>query len=193
MSAFDNITNKIAKQNEELNTIKKNYMESLQKDFHIVIKSFFEDCPLIQAVVWSQYTPYFNDGDECVFDVNVPSFITKNFDIDDLRSSPYEYEDEDEYGCLNVPLYVENWDDDVAKYKAELSKPTVSEWAKGYYPKHIAELEQMKLDYPDYDVKIKAFANILSNNKDILKEIYGDHVCVYVTPNEVIIEEYSHD
>jgi hypothetical protein len=27
----------------------------------------------------------------------------------------------------------------------------------------------------------------------MLREVYGDHVAVYLTPGEVIVEEYSHD
>ena len=33
-------------------------------------KEFFEKNPDIQAVSWTQYAPYFNDGDACEFGVN---------------------------------------------------------------------------------------------------------------------------
>ena len=192
MSAFENITNKIAEQNAKLEELRKAHMKELQGDFNEIIKLFFDECPKVQAVVWSQYTPYFNDGDECVFSVNEPCFVTKNFDREDLLN-PYEYEDSDEYGALKVPSYVADWDAEIARDKAELAKPTASDWVKGYYPKAIAELEEMQREFPGYDVKIKAFANLLSENEDMLKEVYGDHAAVYLTPDEVIIEEYSHD
>lgn len=32
-------------------------------------REMFEACPSIEAVRWRQYTPYFNDGDACVFRV----------------------------------------------------------------------------------------------------------------------------
>ncbi len=192
MSAFENITNKIAEQNAKIEDLRKAHMAELQKDFNEIIKLFFDECPKVQAVIWSQYTPYFNDGDECVFSVNEPNFVTKNFDTDDLQN-PYEYEDSDEYGCLKVPSYVADWDAEIARDRAELAKPTASEWVKGYYPKCIAALEQMKIDFPGYDVKIKAFADLLSNNEDMLREVYGDHAAVYLTATEAIIEEYSHD
>lgn len=32
-------------------------------------KSFFEEHPVAEEVSWVQYTPYFNDGDECIFSV----------------------------------------------------------------------------------------------------------------------------
>jgi hypothetical protein len=192
MSAFENITKKIAEQNAKIEDLRKAHMKELQGEFNTIIKLFFEECPKVQAVIWSQYTPYFNDGDECVFSVNEPNFVTKNFDPDDLQN-PYEYEDADEYGCLKVPSCVANWDEEIARDRAELAKPTASDWVKGYYPKCIAALEQMKIDFPGYDVKIKAFADLLSNNEDMLREVYGDHAAVYLTAAEVIVEEYVHD
>ena len=192
MSAFENITNKIAEQNAKLEELRKAHMKELQGDFNQIIKLFFDECPKVQAVVWSQYTPYFNDGDECVFSVNEPCFVTKNFDRDDLLN-PYEYEDADEYGTLSVPTYVADWQEMIERSRSDMSKPNASDWAKNYYPKHIAELEQMQRDFAGYDVKIKAFAKLLEENEDMLKEVYGDHVAVYLTPDEVVIEEYSHD
>lgn len=192
MSAFENITSKIAEQNAKIEAMRKAHMAELQKDFNEIIKLFFDECPKVQAIIWSQYTPYFNDGDECVFGVNEPNFVTKNFDRDDLLN-PYEYEDDEEYGCLKIPAYTADWDAEIARDKAEIAKPSASEWAKGYYPKCIAALEQMKIDFPGYDVKIKAFAQLLSDNEDLLREVYGDHAAVYLTPGEAIIEEYSHD
>lgn len=192
MSAFENITNKIAEQNAKLEELRKAHMKELQGDFNQIIKLFFDECPKVQAVVWSQYTPYFNDGDECVFSVNEPCFITKNFDRDDLQN-PYEYEDGDEYGTLSVPSYVGDWQAMIDRDKAELAKPTASDWVKGYYPKHIAALEEMQRDFAGYDVKIKAFAKLLEDNEDMLREVYGDHVAVYLTHDEVIVDEYDHD
>lgn len=35
--------------------------------FSEYLKDFFEQNPGVQKIQWTQYTPYFNDGDECVF------------------------------------------------------------------------------------------------------------------------------
>lgn len=94
---FDNIVNDMEAMAAELEATRKRHMEAMQEKFKAVTKSFFEAAPHVQAVVWSQYTPYFNDGEECVFSVNTPIFVTKNFDPDDLQD-PYEYEDDEEYG-----------------------------------------------------------------------------------------------
>jgi hypothetical protein len=40
-------------------------------------RDFFEKNPDIAALKWSQYTPYFNDGDSCIFSVHDFSFRMK--------------------------------------------------------------------------------------------------------------------
>ena len=40
------------------------------------LKSLFEDHPSLTAVSWTQYTPYFNDGEPCEFGVHSLSFRT---------------------------------------------------------------------------------------------------------------------
>lgn len=64
--------------------------ELLKEEF----KSFFKDVPEIKVIKWTQYTPYFNDGDPCEFSVNEPTF--SNADDADLVSAWGEYEGEDE-------------------------------------------------------------------------------------------------
>lgn len=40
-----------------------------QEQIAPIFSEFFARHPQIKALRWSQYTPYFNDGDECVFHV----------------------------------------------------------------------------------------------------------------------------
>lgn len=53
----------------------------LSKKLQTAIKEeftkFFIANPEVDSISWSQYTPYFNDGDECVFRVNHFQFFDK--------------------------------------------------------------------------------------------------------------------
>jgi hypothetical protein len=49
---------------------KKTFVEELRKEFPTMFKELFEKSDKIQSFGWSQYTPYFNDGDSCTFGVN---------------------------------------------------------------------------------------------------------------------------
>lgn len=54
-------------------------MEEMQKkvakmgadELHKAFLPLFDKNPKLESLTWTQYTPYFNDGDECVFSVNV--------------------------------------------------------------------------------------------------------------------------
>jgi hypothetical protein len=57
---------------EVMDEVRTNGKELLREEF----TEFFTSNPDILAIRWSQYTPYFNDGSECVFGINDPSFRT---------------------------------------------------------------------------------------------------------------------
>jgi len=55
----------------ELTETRKHYREKAQKVLtEHLFPTFFGDHPEIKMIYWTQYTPYFNDGDECVFRIN---------------------------------------------------------------------------------------------------------------------------
>ena len=74
------------------NFIEEHGEEALKEAF----KTFFDTYPEVKAVTWTQYTPYFNDGDACNFFVN-------DFEIDD------EYEDDED---CDEDEYEDDEDDD---------------------------------------------------------------------------------
>lgn len=48
--------------------------------------SVFTAHPEIRAIGWTQYTPYFNDGEPCVFDVHIMSFSVVDVDPKNVTS-----------------------------------------------------------------------------------------------------------
>lgn len=55
----------------------------LRKEFPSLLASLFEKSKKIESIGWSQYTPYFNDGDECVFGVNNEDLYVNGDEQDD--------------------------------------------------------------------------------------------------------------
>ncbi|HWJ26014.1 MAG TPA: hypothetical protein VNS32_05695, partial [Flavisolibacter sp.] len=49
---------------------RKELTEQLRKDFPALLAPLFEKYPGVKNVRWTQYTPYFNDGDACEFSSN---------------------------------------------------------------------------------------------------------------------------
>lgn len=56
----------------------RNEMALVAKDVILdSIRPIFEKYPELQSVSWTQYTPYFNDGDACTFGIGL---VTANFE-----------------------------------------------------------------------------------------------------------------
>lgn len=71
---------------------KKRVQEAGKTAVAALFKAFFAEYPEVKAVGWTQYTPYFNDGDPCVFSVGEPYLSTKDADFSEVASL---YDDDD--------------------------------------------------------------------------------------------------
>lgn len=77
IASIDDVEAKLTKMKEEARAL-------AQKEFEYASQELFRLIPRLKALIWSQYSPYFNDGDECVFGVNsvsAMSFIPEDFDF----------------------------------------------------------------------------------------------------------------
>jgi hypothetical protein len=90
----------------EQQVLRLKFITEAQTMFKESLKSFFELNPGINALRWTQYTPYFNDGDACVFSVGDVYFTNaKGNQLDDI-SGWGEYEGDD----------ADIWSDSYPKY-----------------------------------------------------------------------------
>lgn len=153
---------------ESLTSFKQTVQEKLKREFKVVITSLFEDNPELKAIVWEQYTPYFMDGDPCIFGVCDVAFT--NATGDDLKDIHYgEYDGKNEDVCVVSTGFNPN-----------------SRWAR---PK---DVEYSKLI--DLDTCIKVGHLMLSTEmKDVMLATFGDHVRVVATREGFSIEEHDHD
>jgi hypothetical protein len=88
------------------------FANNLKKELKNTFKQFFDAVPECTAVIWTQYAPYFNDGEECIFSVHSATF-TNAADPDDIRYGEYEGDDEtvwthgdDCYGDVEPPAHI---------------------------------------------------------------------------------------
>lgn len=98
------VVEKINKQLAEFNEKRAALVKELQKDFPAMFAPLFEKSKLINSIGWTQYTPYFNDGDECVFGVRQ----------DDLYVNG-EYQDEVSWLDWRIKYYLS-----IGEYKNEI-------------------------------------------------------------------------
>lgn len=127
-------------------------------------KGLFDAHPLLESFSWTQYTPYFNDGEECVFRSNTayPQIKICKQPSDAEGEEPVKEEDEDN------EFY------DKRRYSgshAILDYPNTPQEKAGC----------AVIDF------LKTF------DKDELREMFDNHVKVSVTRAGVDVDEYDHD
>jgi hypothetical protein len=88
---------------EKQRALQKEFQTTAQSLFKETTKEFFDKNPLVQSISWTQYTPYFNDGDTCEFRVGCATF-SNTTDTDNLRWGEYDG-DEEGVWCYGSDCY----------------------------------------------------------------------------------------
>ncbi len=79
----NNIVDNIKQEFKIFEDKKKVMVEELRKQFPVILAPLFEKSKIINSIGWTQYTPYFNDGDECTFCVHKNDlYINKVYSYD---------------------------------------------------------------------------------------------------------------
>jgi hypothetical protein len=159
---FNNLNSMV----EEQKRIYKEFQERGKRELKNGFKEFFKRVPEVKTVHWVQYTPYFNDGDPCVFRVCDASFSN----VEDVsRLSCYEDIEDEQEGEFNTEVY--------GSYKNMLQ----------YGGKKI-------LSEDSYNI-CKELNVILTSSEmeDVMENLFGDHVRVIATAEGFDTEDYDHD
>lgn len=160
------------------------------KDFQDALEELFKH--EVYAIAWTQYTPHFNDGDVCIFGVNVGANVLLTSALPDDE----EYLDPDDAERL---LYNMLWDD------SYLQDTTIEGFDEQYLC--VTSSSSTTWDYESREWKETGLvdppawhaAQVLVNDlqsgayNDVLLENFGDHASVIATRNEFIVRAWEHD
>ena len=167
---------------QEIATLKQGLVDQLKQDFFPIVKPLFDKLPeVIKTIGWIQYTPYFNDGDECRFsvhcDIDYGIRINRGY-LDDL-----EDEDGEDVKLFGSSLYA----------MRHFGTDRYAEWVEKYPEDKINE-ETKERDLEIYNT-LKEFSDLIySIDADILKDLFEDHSEIIVHRNGTVeTEEYDHD
>lgn len=88
---------------QQLQDLQAQYEEKAKKigkpAFVELATPLFECCPELEAIVWTQYTPHFNDGGACTFSINLyDGFYSKKAVEEAGEDFDYDDGDIDGYG-----------------------------------------------------------------------------------------------
>jgi hypothetical protein len=125
----------------------------------------------VKAIGWTQYTPYFNDGEPCIFRVSAGEWMYYIGDEEVSVSDFYQYEEEDNgwKSAYSDPTKV--WDNAQRKYVPSGQIATIDFYTARRF---FSELDS------------GAFEEVCLNN-------FGDHAKVLALPNKFLVEYYEHD
>lgn len=141
-------------------------------------KALFLSVPEVLSIQWAQYTPYFNDGDACVFGLRRFGAALNAETVEAWKSQGWEPSAEYEDGSRE---YFDSW--------------TIS---SEYYWGKKTNKEAMVPAIPERALAVKdavgSFEQALGSIEDILESTFGDHVKVTINADGTIeTEEYNHD
>lgn len=166
---------------EEFKRKKQELFEVAQKEGKNLLTQHFEtlfsEIPKLSAIQWTQYTPFFNDGDACVFSIGEPYFYFSE-DGEEESYPKYFYEAEDSDNIFN------SWS-------------LTSDYIEKNYPEKFNFLQSLDLKTNQFDL-LKEFSNFSNELEDLYLMAFGDHVCVTINRTEdgkieFTVEEYNHD
>lgn len=158
-------------------TLDEQLKEISGKFFAEQSKVIFDQFPTLKSFSWTQYTPYFNDGDECTFGANtdyptvrLTSSKPSNDEGEDFIDEDDEFEDDDDY----VSIY------------------NVQKTVDGKYIDKYSAGEEITDQKKIITYEVAQF--LQEFQEDALKMMFGDHVRVTVhRDGSVEQDEYEHD
>lgn len=148
-------------------------------EFQPLIQAILDD-PTIRTFGWRQYTPYFNDGDPCVFSAYGAWYLT----IEDGQSDS------------------DDADDDFERYELEFDEhPSLGKLVGGTWQRDNTLGHNVKVgavyEGPDEArfIRCKSFADAIESGAfdDVLIHAFGDHANITVHADHIDIEFYDHD
>lgn len=148
--------------------------------------------PLMRAVLadeyidsfgWTQYTPYFNDGEPCEFGVGEPWFRT----VDDVAGKGATSDDEDEDHDDSYTIgYSEH--PSLGKQDYEWDNPRDWENRRKIYGPYEGDRQSSFM-------VCSALTDAIDSGAfdDVLLEAFGDHARVTIRATGIVVDTYEHD
>ena len=149
-------------------------------------KSFFEKFPEVESVRWSQYTPYFNDGEPCEFGVNELTIHALVDRVGTVRNPEIKVVSALE---PDVTLILENAEEDgkfAHDIMAAVQEATYS-WRTRTQLRPKTERE-VELENARWQL-----GSLVHGLGDMMKNIFEDHSIIIATRNGFDIEQYDHE
>jgi hypothetical protein len=192
-----NAAAKYAKLKKQMEAARKEMANTAAKLFKEMSAELFEENPELVSFSWTQYTPYFNDGDVCEFSCHgdYPSVSIKvgddviGYDENrgDLEINGEEVQSTYDLERQFKDLRVDSFRRDGKEYTYDKTTKTILiDGVK------IPTYDDYSKQFDSLGKKVSAFLNAFEDED--METMFGDHKKVTVTRDgEVEAESYEHD
>jgi hypothetical protein len=215
---IENILEKTNEMNKQIEKMRTQYKEDLQKSFSEIFTEFFNNTPEIKEIFWTQYTPYFNDGEECTFrvndiyyNINVPEGYEDVYGDDDYEGSKFLSHKTSLSEIQGIITRIENVIKDPTSadkndyyigkynyrsYNYDFDLSIAQKNLKEQIDRFDAVKKELEL-YPNINIAVHNFKTIKkfieTIDENAMQDIFGNHVKVIISKNGTTVEEYDHE
>jgi len=164
---------------KSMDLLRAEYKETAATMFGEVSQQLFDQYPTLLSFSWTQYTPYFNDGDSCTFSANTDYLRYEFSDTERSTGEKDEYDDDNEGEEYNAETLRRR------KERAPLGLLLYDSYPAGGIAQPLNEHEEIALAVGEF---VQQF------DEEILQDMFGDHVRVVVKRDGTVdADEYEHD
>lgn len=158
---------------KNIKTMREEQKKVAQTAFHDGAKTLFERYgDIVAEISWTQYTPYFNDGEPCVFRASTDYAAIISVE----EKASVEEGSHPHYDSLRDLRY----DEGGATFSKYSADSKVSEKYGQIDPRYVEALGAINLFLGTWD-------------EQSLEDLFGDHAQVIMTRDGVDVEEYDHE
>ena len=172
VNSIKELKSKISKLNKQISKLEAQVSKESTKLATKGFKELFKKHKSLQSFSWNQYTPYFNDGEECVFSAYI-DYISIN-GSDETESS---------YDVRQFLDTLHNPKKEINKLQKRIEEQKKQKYPYDYLEEQIKAIENGSIEETRNKLAIlEDIQEILSTiSDDTYKTLFGDHVTVTVT------------
>ncbi len=160
-----------------------------QEEVGALIHAVLSD-PNVRGLAWTQYTPYYNDGDPCVFRACEPSISLHNLE----RQEYYDYSWMEEDSDVNNREWISPYSESFERLIGDDAKIWSGDWPNRTWVYKVPIEDQPNPSLFKSFMDLNAAMDNGSCDHALL-DLFGDHATVLIDKEsgKVIVEEYEHD
>ena len=164
--------------------------EAIKTVIFPTIKPLFDEFPFLAEVAWTQYTPYFNDGEPCVFScaIDDPVFAS----VVDVENGEHAH------GYENSKDFASKLEPETYTYDYSIYRQSPG-YESSPNPSYDPECERCRETFCELvrafrtdDSRPRGYDEPSTFDRAMLAA-FGDHAMVRVTRDGIEVDEYEHE